>query len=141
MRFSVLIILKYKEKWNAYEVRCNVCNRHALREKSPLRSSVLRFPVILSVAFSFSHFFFLSAVKVIHVIALFCIEATTTSSFHHEYRKVHVDLRKYYAGNTGNTGGDALKSFREIDARTTHLHMCTHIIAHIYLFLSLAVER
>lgn len=99
------VIQRRKGKKIANELRRNLFNRHALRGKSPSTSGrPLRFPVIPSlsfpppppISFSFPRF----AVKVIHVIALFCIEATMTSPFYREYRKVRVDPRKCRAGNT-----------------------------------------
>jgi hypothetical protein len=86
-------------------------------------------------AFSFlslrSLFFSFFTVKVIHVIALFCIEATMTSPFYREYRKVRVDPRKCRAGNTGNTLETmSLKAFTKL--MRTHIHTHTHRHTHTH---------
>lgn len=79
----------------------------------------------------FSFFFF--AVKVIHVIALFCIEATMTSPFYREYRKVRVDPRKCRAGNRyGTLETMPLKAFTKLMRTHTHARTPIHTYRHRY---------
>lgn len=96
--FVTLRLVKTKTK----KLKCNLFYA-LLRRKSSLRTNIACPSHSVGSDFLLS-FFIVFPVKVIHVIALFCIQATTTSSFYRQYQKVRVDRRKWRAANAGEEG-------------------------------------